>query len=68
MRIAMIHTPFEAQPGGERQILRLAVELQKFGHVVEVFTNSVNLETYPGLFDKVKLTVVPYPLTLQKSV
>jgi glycosyltransferase involved in cell wall biosynthesis len=63
MRIAMIHTPFEAQSGGERQILRLAVELQKFGHVVEVFTNSVNLETYPGLFDKVKLTVVPYPLT-----
>ncbi len=62
MRIALIHTPFEARSGGERQILRLAIELQKMGHEVEIFTNSVNLETYPEFFDKVKLNVIHYPL------
>jgi len=35
MRIAMIHTSLTAPAGGERQILRLAIELQKFGHHVE---------------------------------
>ena len=62
MRIAMIHTPFEARSGGERQILRLAIELQRMGHEVEIFTNSVNEDTYPEFFDKVKLNVIPYPL------
>jgi len=29
MRIAMIHSPLTERGGGERQILRLAIELQK---------------------------------------
>jgi len=62
MRIAMIHTPFETRSGGERQILRLAIELQNMGHEVEIFTSSVNLETYPEFFDKLRLNVIPYPL------
>ena len=43
----MIHTPFWARAGGERQILRLAIELQKIGHEVEIFTSALNKESYP---------------------
>ena len=59
----MIHTPFRVRAGGERQILRLAIELQKKGNEVEIFTNSVNWDTYPEFFNQVKITVVPFPLT-----
>ena len=62
MKIAMIHTPFRTRAGGERQILKLAIELQKKGHEVEIFTNGVNWDTYPEFFDKVKINVIPYPL------
>ena len=61
MRVAMIHTPFVARSGGERQILRLAIELQKMGHEVEIFTNGINKETYPEYFSKVKINVVAHP-------
>ena len=62
MRIAMIHTPFWRRAGGERQILRLAIELQKIGHDVEIFTNAVNEESYPEFYRKVKINVIPHPL------
>jgi glycosyltransferase involved in cell wall biosynthesis len=62
MRIAMIHTPFWRRAGGERQILRLAIELEKMGHEVEIFTNAVNEGSYPEFFGKVKIHVVSYPL------
>jgi glycosyltransferase involved in cell wall biosynthesis len=62
MKIAMIHTPFSARAGGERQILRLAIELEKMGHEIEIFTNSVNENSYPEYFKKVKITVIPHPL------
>lgn len=62
MRIAMIHTPFWGRAGGERQILRLAIELQRIGHEVEIFTNGKNEETFPELFEKVTVRVVPHPL------
>jgi glycosyltransferase involved in cell wall biosynthesis len=57
----MIHTPFWGRAGGERQILRLAIELQKIGHDVEIFTGAVNEESYPEFFGKVKVNVIPYP-------
>jgi glycosyltransferase involved in cell wall biosynthesis len=60
MRIAMIHTPFRTRGGGERQILKLAIELQNRGHTVEIFTNWVNWSTYPEFFGKVKINVVPF--------
>jgi glycosyltransferase involved in cell wall biosynthesis len=60
MRIAMIHTPFQTRAGGERQILKLSIELQKKGHEVEIFTNWVNWSTFPEFFDKVKINVVPF--------
>jgi hypothetical protein len=63
MRVAMIHTPFEARSGGERQILRLAIELQKMGHEVEIFTNSLNTEIYPEYFSRLKIHVIKHPLS-----
>jgi glycosyltransferase involved in cell wall biosynthesis len=59
----MIHTPFWARGGGERQILRLAIELGQLGHEVEIFTNAVNWAAYPEFFSKVKINVIPHPLT-----
>jgi len=63
MRIAMIHTPFWARSGGERQILRLSLELQKLGHEVTIFTSGLNREIYPELLSKVKIEVIPHPLS-----
>ena len=69
MKIAMIHTPLTGRGGGERQILRLAIELQKLGHEVEVFTNAVDKERcYPNLSNKVTINVVPHPLVRFKSL
>jgi len=62
MRIAMVHTPFWGRAGGERQILRLAIELQKIGHEVEVFTNAVNEETFPEFFKQLTVNVIPHPM------
>lgn len=62
MRIAMVHTPFWGRAGGERQILRLAIELQKIGHEVEVFTNAVNEETFPDFFKQLTVNVIPHPM------
>lgn len=58
----MIHTPFWGRTGGERQILRLAIELQKIGHEVEIFTSGVSEECYPDLLKKLKVNVIPHPL------
>jgi glycosyltransferase involved in cell wall biosynthesis len=59
MKIAMVHTPFMTRTGGERQVLMLALELQKLGHQVEIFTNYVDQDTYPELFSKLEINVVP---------
>ncbi len=69
MRIALIHTPLKTSTGGERQILRLAIELQKRGHEVEIFTNGVDYEKcFPGLLNKLNITVVPYPIHIPLGV
>jgi len=63
MRIAMIHTPLTGRGGGERQILRLAIELQKANHEVEVFTSFADEEKcYPDMLKKVSVNVVLHPL------
>lgn len=63
MRIAMIHTPLHGRGGGERQILRLAIELQKIGHEVEIFTSVVNEERcYPDMLKKLTVNVILHPL------
>lgn len=60
MRIAMVHTPLWGRGGAERQILRLAIELQKRGNTVEIFTPVVNEKTcYPDLLKQVTINVIP---------
>lgn len=62
MKIAMIHTPFWARAGGERQILKLSIELQKLGHDVTIFTSGLDRESFPDFFRQVKIQVIPHPL------
>jgi len=63
MKIAMIHTPLVGRGGGQRQVLKLAFELQKFGHDVEIFTSAVNKEKcYCEIIEKLKVNVIPHPL------
>lgn len=59
----MIHTPILGRGGGERQILRLATELQRMGHTVEIFTSALNVEnSYPDMLRNLKVNVIPHPL------
>jgi glycosyltransferase involved in cell wall biosynthesis len=63
MKIALIHTPLVSRGGGQRQVLKLAVELQRFGHEVEIFTSAVNKEKcYPDMIEKLTVNVIPHPL------
>lgn len=62
MRIAMVHPSLWGRGGAERQLLRLAVELQKLGHEPEIFTDVANPQCYPELLRQVTVNVVPHPL------
>ena len=63
MKVAMIHTPLVGRGGGQRQILKLAFELQRFGHEVEIFTSAVNKEKcYRDMIEKLTVNVIPHPL------
>ncbi len=63
MKVAIIHTPLVNPTGGERQVLCLAIYLQKRGHDVEIFTNRVdNRKCFPDLLSKVKVNVIPCSL------
>ena len=63
MKVAMIHTPLVGHGGGQRQILKLAFELQRFGHEVEIFTSAVNKEScYCDMIEKLTVNVIPHPL------
>ncbi len=56
MKIALIHTPLWGRGGAERQVLMLAIELQKLGNEVELFTPMVNREEcYPELMRQVNI-------------
>jgi glycosyltransferase involved in cell wall biosynthesis len=61
MKIAMVHTSLWGRGGAERQLLNLAIELQKLGNEVEIFTPQVNEKTcYPQLLEQVKINVLAY--------
>lgn len=67
MKIALAHTPLTAATGGERQLLMLAIGLQKKGHEVEIFTNGVDPDKcFPELLRQVKVNVVPAPAILSR--
>lgn len=60
MRIAIIHTLLTHPGGGEKQALRLAVELVRQGHKVEIFTNALDRSRcFPELLRQVKVNVIP---------
>jgi glycosyltransferase involved in cell wall biosynthesis len=60
MKIALIHTPLWGRGGAERQVLMLAIELQKLGNEVELFTPVVNREDcYPELMRQVIVRETP---------
>ena len=61
MKIALVHTSLWGRGGAERQVLNLAIELQKLGNEVEIFTPEVNEKTcYPELLKQVTINVVPH--------
>jgi glycosyltransferase involved in cell wall biosynthesis len=62
MRIAMVHPSLWGRGGAERQLLRLATELQLMGHEVEIFTDAVDENCYPELLKNLTVNVVPHPL------
>ncbi len=57
----MIHPSLWGRGGAERQLLRLATELQDFGHHVEIFTDYVDEECYPELTKNLTVNVIPHP-------
>jgi glycosyltransferase involved in cell wall biosynthesis len=74
MRIAIIHTPLNKPAGGERHMLRLTLELQKRGHLVEIFTNRVDYKRcFPEFLSQLKINEIPvgflyYPTFLQRLI
>src|SRR4030067_3180976 len=61
MKSAMVHTPLWGRGGAERQLLNLAIELQKLGNDVDIFTPTVNEETcYPELLKQVNINIIPH--------
>ena len=60
MKIALIHTPLWGRGGAERQVLTLAIELQKLGNKVEIFTPALNEEAcYPEMIKQLTVNVLP---------
>jgi glycosyltransferase involved in cell wall biosynthesis len=57
----MLHPSLTWRGGAERQLLNLAIELQKLEHEVEIFTCAANEECYPEYFKALKVNVVKTP-------
>jgi glycosyltransferase involved in cell wall biosynthesis len=56
--VGLICTPLTHPDGGERQALRLAIELESMGHEVTVYTPAVDRALcFPDLLEKVSLRV-----------
>ena len=62
MKIALLHPSLAWRGGAERQILNLAVELQRAGHEVELFTCSLNNNCYPELLSQLTVNLVKAPI------
>lgn len=61
MKIALVHTSLWGRGGAERQLLNLAIELQRLGNEVEIFAPQVNEKTcYPELLKQVTVNVLPH--------
>lgn len=63
MKIAIGVTPLSGTGGGERQALHLAIELEKRGHEVHLYTTAFDREgCFPDLSKHVDVRVVKPPL------
>lgn len=57
MKIAILHTSLDVKGGAERQVLKLAIELQKSGHEVKIYVSKLDApKCYPELIEQVKVT------------
>src|SRR3989344_1170770 len=56
MKIAMLHTSLDVKGGAERQVLKLAIELQKNGHAVNIYVSKLDApRCYPELISQVRV-------------
>ncbi len=67
MRIALLQPSLTWRGGAERQILNLAIELQKAGHEVEIFTCALNDSCYPEKLSQLVVNVIKAPITLGRQ-
>lgn len=59
MDVALVATPMIASTGGERQVLRLAIELQAQGDDVTLYTSMLDAEAcFPDLVSQVDVRVI----------
>ncbi len=56
MKIAILHTSLDVKGGAERQVLKLAIELQKSGHEVNIYVSKLDApRCYPELINQVRV-------------
>ena len=61
LRIALLHPSLTWRGGAERQLLNLALELQRIGNEVEIFTCAINERCYPESTKMLKINVIQTP-------
>ena len=62
MKIAILQPSLTWRGGAERQVLNLAIELQKMGHEAEIFTCAVNDRCYPELLRQLVVNEIKVPI------
>lgn len=67
MKIALLHPSLTLRGGAERQILKLAIDLQKLRHEVELFTCGVNSVCYPEMVRQIIVHEVRVPIARQRN-
>jgi glycosyltransferase involved in cell wall biosynthesis len=67
MKIALLQPSLTWRGGAERQVLNLAVELQRAGHKVEIFTCAASDNCYPELLNQLVVNVVKAPIRGKRS-
>src|SRR3989338_2774578 len=56
MKIAILHPNLDVKSGAERQVLQLALGLQKKGHTLTVYTSKLDAENcFPELIKDLKV-------------
>lgn len=61
MKIAILHPSLTWRGGAERQVLNLALELQRAGNEVEIFTSAINNRCYPEHLKRLTINVIKEP-------